>query len=339
MSSKEYKCNICNKMYSSYKSLWYHNYKYHKNTSTNDVTPCNTNVTNCNNNVTNCNNNVTNCNNDNIIKYYCPNCNNNFNNRQTRWRHIKICNNNNINTCITTNNIINNKNNTTSINNNININTNTINNKINNKIIINKIGNENVLDLTITEVMDIFNKELSCITLLIEYLHFNERLPENHSFCTTNLESKYVSIYNVDKQLIKKDRKKYLFDTILDNSTHKLENLFNHYKNKFSHARQYEIKDTIYNIKKLKDAFYNDKIRTEICNKINLISYNNKNLVQNTWNNTNKIIPKRKITFQEDLELPPSDSDNHITESESELESDTYTEPNKILSVKLVSKK
>jgi hypothetical protein len=81
--------------------------------------------------------------------------------------------------------------------------------------------------------MNIFNKELSSVTTLIELLNFNERLPENHSFCTTNLESNYVSIYNTEKQIPEKDRKKYMFDTILDNSVDKLELLYNHYKNKF----------------------------------------------------------------------------------------------------------
>ena len=38
MYSKEFKCNICNKFYASYKSLWDHNKKFHKNKATNDVT-------------------------------------------------------------------------------------------------------------------------------------------------------------------------------------------------------------------------------------------------------------------------------------------------------------
>lgn len=27
---KKYHCNICDKIYASYKSIWFHNYKYHK---------------------------------------------------------------------------------------------------------------------------------------------------------------------------------------------------------------------------------------------------------------------------------------------------------------------
>ena len=305
MSSKEYKCNICNKIYASYKSLWYHNYKYHKNTTTNKVIESK--------DISKESKEISKESKDIIKQFKCKYCDKIYKHKQTKWFHEKSCSNNiHINQLNNTTNNINNTNNNTTTNNIIN----------NNKIIINKIGNENVFDLTITEVMDIFNKEISCITLLIEYLHFNERLPENHSFCTTNLESKYISVYNTDKQLIEKDRKKYLFDTILDNSTNKLELLFTHYKNKFSHARQYNIKETINNIKQLKISFYDEKLKKEICNKINLLSYNNKIIIQNTWNGKN-IKKKKHLTFQEDLELPPSDSDNHISnsESESDLES------------------
>jgi hypothetical protein len=31
MESKKYTCNICNKLYKSYKSMWFHKYKYHDN--------------------------------------------------------------------------------------------------------------------------------------------------------------------------------------------------------------------------------------------------------------------------------------------------------------------
>ena len=332
LEKKKYKCTICdNRLYASYKSLWYHNYKFHKTTPTDDtnIVSIDTNIVSTDTNIVSIDiPNVSTENENKIIVstdkkikfFYCKHCNKQYNHCSSKSRHEQTC----ANTTIITNN-----NNTNNINNNIN-NTNNINtnNTINNnqKIFINKLGNENVFDLNMNEVMDIFNKEISCITLLIEYLHFNERLPENHSFCITNLDNKYISVFNPDKQLIEKDRKKYVFDTILDNSTNKLENLFNHYKNKFSHKRQYEIKDTIIHIKKLKDSFYNEKIKKEICNKINLLSYNNKTLVKDTWDGKNKIDNsvkpvKRKITFQEDLELPPSDSDANEYESDNDSDS------------------
>jgi hypothetical protein len=37
MSSKNFKCENCNKCYTSHKSLWNHNKKFHKNEATSDV--------------------------------------------------------------------------------------------------------------------------------------------------------------------------------------------------------------------------------------------------------------------------------------------------------------
>jgi hypothetical protein len=215
-----------------------------------------------------------------------------------------------------------NSNNTTNtITNSNNTNTNTnCNNTINNKIIINKLGDVNVLHLTKKEIMTIFDKELESVTSMIEYLNFNERLPENHSFCTTNLESGFMSVYNTDKQTIEKDRKKYLFDKILNNSIDKYQILYNHYKIKFDSKRQKEIDKKLLNIIQLRDSFMNDKIKKEVFKKINLISYNNKDVVKKTWEGKrHKLRPE--LSFEEDLERPPTDSEDETSEEESDSDS------------------
>jgi len=84
----EYYCIGCKKKYASYKSLWFHNYKFHKTPVTHNVT----NVTKDDKYVTKndiyVTNNVTNVTN-NLLK--CKKCNEIFNNRQTKWRHEKKC--------------------------------------------------------------------------------------------------------------------------------------------------------------------------------------------------------------------------------------------------------
>jgi len=271
----------------------------------------------------------------------CKFCHKKFANKQYRYVHQKsVCklnpeninynndddttniNNNNDNDNNTTNNnttninkIINNNktiNNNNIINNNNTINNNTIN------IIINQIGNEDISKLTIKEVNQIFDKELLGITTLIELLNFNDRLPENHNFCTTNLESKYSSIYNPQKRTVEKDRKKYLFDKILDNSIDKIQLLYNHYKNKFSSKKKEKYDKIIKDINEIKTTFFNDKIRKEIFNQINLISYNNNNIIKDTWNGNNKYIDNyisnndidnEENIINSDLELYDIDSD------------------------------
>jgi hypothetical protein len=78
----EHKCTICNKKYSSYKSLWNHNKEFHKNK--------NTNVLNNSDKVLNNSDKVLN-NSDKVKKYNCKYCNNQFLNVKTRWSHEQKC--------------------------------------------------------------------------------------------------------------------------------------------------------------------------------------------------------------------------------------------------------
>ena len=65
------------------------------------------------------------------------------------------------------------------------------------KIIINKTGTEKMEQITYNEVSIIFDNEISSVLKLIELVNFNENKPENHSFCSTALES--ILMYNIKK--------------------------------------------------------------------------------------------------------------------------------------------
>ena len=69
-----HKCNICNKSYSSYSSLWNHNKNIHKN-----------NIIHNNKNTTFCKQN------DNINNLICNYCNKIFSHRNSKWVHEKKC--------------------------------------------------------------------------------------------------------------------------------------------------------------------------------------------------------------------------------------------------------
>jgi len=71
----DHKCNICNKQYSSYKSLWNHNKEFHKNN--------NIKVLNNSEKVLN--------NSEKVKKYNCKYCNIQFLNVKTRWSHEQKC--------------------------------------------------------------------------------------------------------------------------------------------------------------------------------------------------------------------------------------------------------
>ena len=91
MSIKEFNCKICNKFYVSYKTLWEHNKKFHKNESNTDVAVCCGNVAECCGNVTEKKNETNKDVVENKKKIICKYCNKCFNHRSNKFNHEKIC--------------------------------------------------------------------------------------------------------------------------------------------------------------------------------------------------------------------------------------------------------
>jgi len=229
----EFKCKICNKIYKSYQSLWNHNHKYHDNENHNPPQS------------------------DHILPHFdhknphsttnnlsCNHCNKIFSRIDSLNRHIKTCKIKNDQEVISKSNLEetikkiiknemkNNKKSTT----NIRVNGNIIgtNHDSGPKIIINKTGSENIDHITYNEVSTIFDNEISSVIKLIELVNFNECKPENHSFCSTALESPYLSFYNTNTNTVNKERKRYFFEEVICKSIQNHEILYGKFKNKFN---------------------------------------------------------------------------------------------------------
>lgn len=175
----EYKCNVCNKLYKSYKSLWNHNNKFHKvmiTQSNHFITP---KITHDNHS---------------INKLTCKYCNKIFAYNQGRWRHEKNCKEK-----------VNCKQNISIHSNNINngiINNGTINNinNINNITNIIKFGNENIFNmLTEQEKTKIINCRLLAIEESIKQIHFNKDKPEYQNIKINNLRSNIALVHDGEK--------------------------------------------------------------------------------------------------------------------------------------------
>jgi hypothetical protein len=307
----DFSCSVCNKSYKSYQSVWNHKKRFHS--QENDYI-------------------------DNKKRNFsCPNCNKKFTRKDSMSYHIKT-------SCAIK------KTNDDKITKlekqvaelqklvlethttkNTNINQGTINNttnNINNIIYINKIGTENLLELTDKETSEIFSKEISGVVSLIKYINFNERLPSNHSFCTKSLEGKYMLTYNTEESKIESTRKKYFYQELLSTAVTKMELLYMKHKNKFAKDKQVKIEDTINRLKEIKDRDFSDKILREIKNQLIQLSYNCRNTVLNTWVNhktegkvveveeekefTDKQLEEFENMFIEGDDINTSDSDSDI---------------------------
>ena len=86
----------------------------------------------------------------------------------------------------------------------------------------------------------------------IKFINFNERLPNNHSFCTKSLEGKYLLSYNTEEEKIESVRKKYFYHELLSNSVEKIEILYKSCKNNFSKEKQLKVENTIQSLKEIK---------------------------------------------------------------------------------------
>ena len=287
----EHYCDKCNKNYASYQSLWIHTKKYHNN-SDNHFDNHDNHFDNHDNHFDNHTNNHKNP----LTKNYnCRKCNKIFSCFQNRWRHEKKCKETNSNENLKKE-IIELKNKVYKLENKKTNNKSTMNIKINGNVIngnnhdsgskqiIYKTGTEDIDKITYDEVSTIFNNEISSVIKLIELVNFSENKPENHSFCSTALESPYLSFYNTDTKSVNKERKRYFFEDVICKSIQNHEILYSKFKHKFNLTKRKQIEDNIANLKKIKENSFSSKIISEMINNLNLLSYNNRDLVQNTWN-------------------------------------------------------
>jgi len=241
----EYKCNVCNKIYSSYQSLWIHNKKYHQLIIKNVIEPVK-----------------------NVKSLTCEFCNKLFNSRPAKSIHKKTCKQKVEDNKIVllenkikeleskidskSNKIITNNNNT---NNNIN------HGKINNNtFIINKIGEESISKLKFKDIKNIFREQKNCLYHAIKYVNFNDKIPENHSFYNSSLEGKYINVFNNDNNEIEKKNKKDFFDSILLSSINITNLLYDKFKNDLSKKKQLKLQNMIKEIENIAHLDNNKKL-------------------------------------------------------------------------------
>ena len=174
---KEYKCKLCDKVYSTRQNLWKHNSKHHVIIPANIASrPTETPPTPADN------------------KHICNYCNKTFSRQDCLKRHVdKRCKNKdkkeNENKMIEMQKEMDNikkelsllKNNTSKVNNKFSK-SNVNNGVINNNIHINAVGNE-PMNLSIDEIKSIFDKQVFSLIKYLQLLNFDEKRKNNHSFC------------------------------------------------------------------------------------------------------------------------------------------------------------
>jgi hypothetical protein len=298
-----FKCNLCNKDYKSYQSLWNHNKKFHtiihndvKETSKEIKLPSN---------------NVNKLSNENLT---CINCNRKFNNRQAKWAHFKKCNTLKKNIIeqenellkeqlkkkdIETNEIIKQKDKDmdifkkqildlinknckihpktlTKINKQLNTTNNILNDNkvINNNNIIIQFGREKLYEVfSKKEQIDVLNHGYLCLENLIEKAHFNSKYPQFKNILITNLQNNLAYKYNATTSNFDVVTKKELLEDIISERMYDIEEFFNNYKDDITPKIQTVIEAFI---NKMDNDNYSDNKKQNI----KIILYNNREKVK-----------------------------------------------------------
>lgn len=179
-----------------------------------------------------------------IKKYICDYCNKEYTKAAILWNHKKkfckkLINIESDTTTILMNEIKGMKNemeimkikleNTTPniINNNTNINNvNNVNNVINFNVLA-EFGKEDLNKLSSADLLNVLSQGSMAINMLVEKMHFNINLPENHNIYFSNLKDKYGSTYNgIDWITRHKDD---IIDTLFDDKLFLIEEIYKTY--------------------------------------------------------------------------------------------------------------
>ncbi len=249
-----YSCKNCDKKYKSYMGLWLHNKKYHTEEIMTTTIKTKTNP--------------------NICKY----CNKELSCKQSRWKHEQKCKSNKHQYKILEDKV----NELSQKIKNLEENPRTITNNTTNNIqyIINSPTSSSIEHLTFDLQKDILDKGLNSLVYLIELINFNKSVPKNHSYCVTAINDKHASVIDEKTNTIIKTNKFDLFDKVLGANLDNLEKISNNPK--FTMNQRNDYKDKINYLKTM--MIQNNKFIKRYQNDINIISYNNKDMVKETWN-------------------------------------------------------
>ena len=157
-------------------------------------------------------------------------------------------------------------------NNNIVMTNNNIGNthNIQNNITIKAYGTEDISHITDKDYKNLFTKCNSLIPTLIELIHFNEDKPENTNVYISNIKSPYAYVYDGHKwNLMNKDE---IIDDIYDNKCLIIIDKFD--------MKELLNKYTVEMFSKFIDKHSSDMMKKNMSNKIQILLYNNRNLIK-----------------------------------------------------------
>ena len=203
-----------------------------------------------------------------------------------------------------TNNTINNTNNTNSNNNN----NNNINNGIVNNINIVQFGEEDISKLNLPEAVKqyLVSTGGNIASNMLKYINLNEKYPENHNICITDISRELVKIHNGKKFITKrfKNVKNDIMKNVVINTRKIIDNYENNDNFKKSADTKTKLKINDVSLKLIDGVSGEDIVREEIKEKEKLLNYkNNSKKDMDISDEDSESEEEREFTFDERLRI------------------------------------
>ena len=283
MDTNKFKCNICNKYYKSYKSLWNHKKIYH------DIIPTNNpQIPTFNPQIPTTNNTLKMKKTDNKICIYCTKEYSSYNSMNRHQQTCKLKDNDKekmemkkeiseLREMVAE--LIKNKSNITNNNTTNNNNNGTINN---NYITIVPFGKENFVEVTSeNEHMFILTQNGNDVLYkCIERKHFNEKYPQFHNYVKTNNRTDEAKIYDDAIKDFKIVNNNQIVDDVISNAENDIEDMYYLHETKINNKQ----KD---NVKRIIDVSI--PYSTHVANTVKAMPYDYRNKVLKTHKKNKKI--------------------------------------------------
>ena len=134
---------------------------------------------------------------------------------------------------------------------------------------------------------------------MLEITYFNKKIEGNHCFNVSNMNGDYVNV--LEKNEVGIQLKKYFFDELFNISLERIKLLYKTYKNKlFEQPKQKEIQIKIKALEEMRIS--NSSIYKKYIKLINILAYNNKEVVTTTWNKKHRM-DDVEITWDDDVSI------------------------------------
>ena len=207
------------------------------------------------------------------------------------------------------NQINNNNTNKKTINNSNNSHNNNINNGIINNINIVQFGEEDISKLNLPDAVKqyLISTGGNIASNMLKYINLNEKYPENHNICITDISRELVKIHNGKKFVTKKFKnvKNDIMTNVVKNTRKLVDNYEKDDKIKKSNDIKTKIKINDVSLKLIDGMSGEDIVREEIREMQKLLNYKkkSKNNIINGEDDDSESEEEREFTFDERLRI------------------------------------